>query len=323
MRTITDLGRSRLGKVVSASLLVLSMLGVMLTTSDVALGSPRTSGPPSNKPAAQAASARIFASVSFPTGTKRSSSVPRGAGRYLARPAERPASWDFVSEHGFYVVHGMKPAAILSWFKAHRPKGSRLAGSGWLSSGGTTEMWFLDFGWKAVHDVLASQDVLIGVVQLTSGGVALRVDSQVVYRPERRPIDEIPRGFRKVTVLVATPTLTGGPGKNLEPPIVTTNRAKISKVRSAVNDLQVLVPMPFPYPCPPGPNLDVFVEFASSTSAGAKPLATVTAYPYGCAFVSIKQHGHVGKQTLVDGGSLASALAKDLGLRLPKIPMTS
>jgi hypothetical protein len=281
--------------------------GLMASTAQAA-------GTPTNEAAARAAAARILAATHVPLSAVRSAKCP-GACQWLGRPPNLPLTPNLAALHEFYVVKG-DPGRVINWFRSHEPTGSSIQGSGTESSGGQTQLWELDFGWPPVQNVLANQTITVSTASLGKGRTAIRIDSQVVYRPRKWAADDVHGKPVKVSVLVAVPKANGDPGQLLEPTLTTTKPFRLNDITTAVNDLQVLVPSA--YPCPPGPDLEIYVEF---TFEGHKsPSVIVQAYPYGCAFVAVTTNGRWSGQYLVDGGTLAQHLTDSIGLVLPPVP---
>jgi hypothetical protein len=305
-------------KALSGAILGVSLLMPALAAATPAVAATTATGSStgaSHHQTAVSVARRLLADVSVPPGAQVSTSRPKGSGPLLSRPAQLPASPNLIDDKVFYVTEGHAPI-VLKWFESHPPTGSTLAGTGTLSTGGHPNLWSADFSWPGVHNVMFSEDVIVGVVQLSGRRTGVRIDSQVTWLPGRSPLDTVPGGARQVTVIVAVPNADGSPGKHLEPVISTTDTATVAQVRKDVNSLQVL--LPGIYPCPPGPDLDIYVEFAHHPSTA--PFAVTTAYPYGCAFVNMAVHGQASPQILVDGGVLAHQLKELVGMKLPPVP---
>ena len=309
--------RRRPGALAAAGLAAALMLPVLLaaTPAQAAAGSGGSGSGAQHHRQAVAVARRLLTDVILPIRTRTSTTQPKGSGPLLSRPAQLPATPNLVDDKVFVVVNGQAPK-VVKWFDAHPPTGSKLTGTGELTSNGKTQLWMADFSWPGVHNVLFSEDIILGAVRLSGGSTAIRMDSQVTWLPGRSRLDTVPAGAVQGSILVAVPKANGAPGKLLEPTIRTRNLGIARDITNDVNALQVL--LPGVYPCPPGPDLDIYVEFR--THLKAAPDAVTTAYPYGCAFVNMEAHGQTSPQILVDGGVLAGQLKGLVGLKLPPVP---
>jgi hypothetical protein len=174
--------RRRRRAVAAAGLAVGMMLPLVLavTPADAATGG--AGGGARHHQAAIASAHRRLHDVLVPKGAQSSTTPPEGSGTWLTKPAEWPATPNLVDDKAFYVVKG-QAQKVLRWFETHRPTGSKLTGTGVISTRGTVNLWMAEFSWPGVHNVLFSEEVVIAAVRLPGDSAAIRIDSQATWLP--------------------------------------------------------------------------------------------------------------------------------------------
>ena len=102
----------------------------------------------------------------------------------------------------FTIVPG-SPAAILAWFTTHKPAGSTNALSG--STGGPGALALEQaFQWPATA-VLDQRDMLLSAETFGQGRSLVRIDTGVVYTPNRPAAERVPAGVDRVVLTVTPP----------------------------------------------------------------------------------------------------------------------
>lgn len=121
----------------------------------------------------------LVAGVQLPAGAVASSAAPTQA---LAQSQNSPGSQNLIDVVRFYTVPGTIDA-VLAYVKAHAPAGTYADGTSSSSgSDGITSQGVL-FSRIATHDYAAP--ALWVVATNLGGGVAVRIDAQLVWRPLR------------------------------------------------------------------------------------------------------------------------------------------
>ena len=157
-------------------MLVVLIAGVVAAVAGLALGASVN-----NDQAARAEAKRLLSLVRLPAGAQPSASAPTGAGPALSSPPGGPVVPHLVDLHDFFVVPGTADT-VVAWVERHRPAGSRAGDSGSDSSPGEHERW-TSFEFRPIAGVLRLRALEVSAVQLRSGVVAVRVDSQVAPLP--------------------------------------------------------------------------------------------------------------------------------------------
>ncbi len=273
--------------------------------SAVVVAPPSKPTSPSNKAVKEAE--HLLSLLRLPPGSKPSSGPPAGSASQLRLPFSSVATPDQVDLTRYFTVPGA-PVAVLAWVKAHPPTGGSLTESG---TGGTAgagaSLFALGFGWPVNSASIESAQLLLEAVELPGRQSALRVDSQVVWLPEKNKADLVPANMRYLT---ATFDRSGARQKT-----ETTSPSVIEQLRRAIDNLPI--ESPGAQSCPvylPGGT----VSLAFAPSSTEKPLAVVRADKYGCGTVTIMVDGKQGRPLSGGPGIVALASRLLLGQISPK-----
>lgn len=250
-----------------------------------------------NRAAAQAEVARLLGLIVLPPGLTRSASEPVGDGGVLAFPSVNFATPNLIDVSAWWTTT-LSPEAVIAYFTAHRPPGTKPTTSGQSSTG----LRMAAFGFDAVPGVMSERDVAVTAVPLTGGGTGVRSDGEAIWLTPRPPWEQIPSGVARVMV-------TARGAGHTSTPLTLTGKAAV-RLASFINRLDVVQPRT--RHCPVARNESVRLTFRSA-SGGV--LAAASEQPSGCAFVSLTIRGRAGLP-LSDYPSVTSEL-----LRIGAIPM--
>jgi hypothetical protein len=235
----------------------------------------------SPKQRAQAAATALLRAFVPPRGASRQPGEPASA-RHSLDSAGGYASAYEVRETSWWLAPG-SAAAILAWEKAHLPK--TFTPSSGASSGGpgtipvTAEFYELRGG----PSVLTGQYLIVSVADLGRGKTAIRVDSEVGYRPARPAGEKVPATARAVTITA----VSGYSGPHAPRPATITSESIVGTLAALVNGLKLSTAPP-DAPCPMAPGLILKLTFRA-TAAG-RPLA-VAQGPEGCGTLALTVAG--------------------------------
>ena len=141
----------------------------------------------------QQAAEMLAAGVQLPAGAVASSTAPTAT---LEQPMNSPGSKNLIDVARFYTVPGTIDA-VLAYAKAHPPAGTYADGTSSSSgSDGITSQGVM-FSRIATHDYAAP--ALWVVATNLGGGVAVRIDAQLVWRPVRTVAEYAPVNATKAT----------------------------------------------------------------------------------------------------------------------------
>ena len=250
-------------------------------------------------PAQQAAAdaAALLAAFPVPPGAMRTAALPVP---WLGASPEPLTGPDVVTRTGWWRVPG-QPATVLGWIRAHMPAGFSLELSGSAAGahprivvepafpiGGRTQpsarMWFAQFTKPPVPNVLATRWLVVSVAANATGQTAIRVDSEVAWARTKPSAERIPAA---ATVVTIAPVLGSGPIPAADAPVTITDPAKVARIASVVNGLQM-----FPVGhmmCPMIRGTGMRLTFRAAAAAPA--LAVVTASSTGCQTVAVTVSG--------------------------------
>jgi hypothetical protein len=157
----------------------------------------------SNRTIAEADARHLMSLLRVPPGASvPSRKPPRGTPTLLRQPAELPGTPYLAGDTRFTIVRG-SPDSVIAWFAAHPPKGSTGDLSG--SSGGPGGMEESQgFEWPS-NAVLDERGLLVSAATFGPGTSLVRVDSGVVYTPNRPGAERVPAGIDRVVLTVTPP----------------------------------------------------------------------------------------------------------------------
>jgi len=206
-----------------------------------------------------------------PGATPLSPKAPPGTPALLRSPSLRPMTPYLATDTRFTIVPG-SPAAVLAWFSAHRPAGSTDSLSGSTGGPGATVLE-AGFQWPATA-VLDERGMLLGAETFGYGRTLVRIDTGVVYTPNRPAGETVPVGVDRVVLTVTPPT-----GRVRV--FVVTKSSSISALESALAALarpDFTVQPGGPCLCGPGVNEKFVAQFF--LPGHSTPAVTVSDAPY-------------------------------------------
>jgi hypothetical protein len=260
------------------------------------IGAPQS--PPTAQDLAKATSLRQLASFTPPKGARKLSGPPSGAGTLQPGSTTGTPS-DTARGTRWFEVPG-SPRAVLASVKA--PAGSKRS-----DSSSSSDQWSQAFEWSASDQLY--DDMLEVSTMALHGRTVMRVDSLVVWYPERPADTRIPSTATSLTVTYRPASLTGHP--KTYGPVTTSDADEIAEVAAAVND-DPMNPLGSALPCPFDGGANVTLTFRD----GTRTVATTSITPAGCGFVTVKVTGG-GTAMLFQGTKLASQVLALLNLDWP------
>lgn len=277
------LAGSRYRTSIAATIALAASVAVAAGTSGVWASSATVAVPPeaaTNASAAQADAASLLTQLSLPSGATQSASEPAGDSGFLAGPpVGPPVTPNAVNDHAWWLVPG-SAAEVLRYVMAHHPPAAARTGSGSAAKHGVLEWEYGQLGWPAITGVLGTRQLVVGVVQLSNGSTALRVDAQVVWVKPRPVTETIPRGARLLRLSVRNSLQPDHPTQQ---PFNVTSPKKIEKIVALLNALPAA--QPGLMSCPNDAGFRVGLTFY--TSRGVAPLAVAKIDPEGCGGVQL------------------------------------
>jgi hypothetical protein len=181
------------------------------------------------------------------------------------------------------------PSSVVSWVRAHAPKGSRLTSSGQTPtrSGGT--VWYLTFGFPSDPDHILQRCVGVVVKRRANGSSGIGVESQATWVLTRPKWDFVPRATRLITV---TLDLAGAHSK----PVTLTAPRAVKRIVRMINHAEVV--QPGLRHCPRGRSESYRMVFRARSTGPA--LARATANLNGCTSLFLSVRGQRGP--ILDAG---------------------
>jgi hypothetical protein len=241
---------------------------------------------------------RLLAAAPVVPGATRVAHAPVKA---LRQPMETPASPNLVRRTRWWTAPGTMADAI-AYYGAHPPGGTKKDGSSTAAGpGGTTAegVSFGPSGGRWLRPTVYTELELLVSVAPTAHGVAIRVDADAIWLPQRTPAEHIPGDVTSVHVVV---------DRNGHPVTVrrTLRAAEARSLATVVNGLPVSTPGEFSCPA----------DFGGQdrlTFHGARGDVQVDADTSGCAGVTVgRQSEH--NPPLSGGRTLDHAVLRALGL---------
>jgi hypothetical protein len=160
---------------------------------------------------------------------------PPGDAGTLARPPTTQGTPDLVDRHRWWRV-SQTPGAVLGFVATHLPKGGKKLISGASGGGGEPSSEFVAFTWPPVNGVLGTRELIVQVVGLTDGSTGVRADAQVVWMLPRPARERVPAAVRDIGIS------RGRPGHPPSLSLLVTNRAKVRKIVSMIDQLPTTQP---------------------------------------------------------------------------------
>jgi hypothetical protein len=263
-----------------------------------------------NRRAAGRDAARLLAGVVLPAGATPSPVNPTGGAHWLSQPGDAPAGVKLIDRHAWWTV----PAAeseVGAFVQRHPPRGSRLQTT--QSSGGQTDL--LAFALPPVAHVLGLRNVVVTFVALSRGRTAVRVDAEVQWSVPRPSAERIPRSVRVLEVSV------GPPGSAPSTRVIVVNRARVWRIASDINALEIT--QPGVWNCPSwSPDAPVVTftfrhDLDGAVVARASELAAATEPTTPCDPMTLTIEGRRW-HPLLGGAAVVRTAQRLLGVRLAR-----
>jgi hypothetical protein len=186
--------RRRTTRVLSAVVAVLVVTAIVVVpsvvthhrTAAVAVGPGGATTEAARKAITRQVAEQLVEGVRLPAGAIVSSTAPTQA---LAQPINSPASENLIDVSRFYTVPGTIEA-VVAYAQAHPPAGTYADGTSSSSDSNDVTSQGVIFGSIATHDYAAP--TVSVVATKFGGGVAVRVDAQLVWRPLRTAAEYAP-----------------------------------------------------------------------------------------------------------------------------------
>lgn len=282
-------------------------LAVLLTCDSGTLGSahrpmPHTSPTPADPKTQAIMTARALVdSAPVPPGSTRIAHSPLAL---LDRPSEIPGALH-VQRTAFWTVPGTTDAAV-TYLRVHPPEGFRRDGSGAMGGPGRPTVEDLSFA-TGSYGADGSVTLLYSVVAF-DGGVAIRVDAQVFWVPNRPAWSYVPASVISVDVTVIRKAYT--PGQRGAPTVSRTLTGDAARqLADAINALPPVGPEGV-HSCP--------AQFIQSSDIAIFHAANrdirVARVGGGCAFDATVTAPPSKRQAYLGGPDVTSTLLSALGL---------
>jgi hypothetical protein len=262
--------------------------------------SPVLSGPATteNQAAAVRDEQMIIAAFRPPSGARRLSGPPAGAGA-LEADADHPHG-SVVEGVQWWSVAG-RPSAVVARLAV--PTGSDRPGDSEVIESEGKNIYGQEYDWPQVRGVLYSRTLWITGQAIGSTAV-LRVDVQVTWVPPRPASSLIPAavtgvtvGYSRIKIGASKPTAFG--------PITVTDAGTVGALVNALNS-EPMLPDGYSNPCPAS-----FGQMTMTFRAGTSTVATASIEPGGCGLVHVRVTGG-SAVTLGEGTTLTKTVISTL-----------
>ncbi|HUY60470.1 MAG TPA: hypothetical protein VMW49_01210 [Candidatus Dormibacteraeota bacterium] len=226
-----------------------------------------------NRAAARAVAGQLLAAAILPRSAVPLAQPPVPA---LRRSMQQPASDNLVQSTRFWRVP-IPLGAFRAFARAHPPGGLQFFTGGTLSGPGLPTTY--DLGWDrtALPSGIGSLDLIYSFVRLGGSATGLRIDAQVVWRPQRTAATLVPTSDRYA---VLTWLLSGA-----QPGRLVVDIASSRTVRGLIATINRLPTMAVGARNCALSQVTVSLQF--SAHRGARPNATATEV-LGCGWVSLR-----------------------------------
>lgn len=242
--------------------------------------------------------ARLLAAAPPVPGAVRVAHAPSTV---LDRPASAPASAHLVRRTRWWTVSGTM-AGALGYVRSHLPLGVRPSGSSNSAGNGAAVqgLFFDASGPQWQRPAVCTGLQLLVAATPYRGGVAIRVDAQAIWLPQRSPSQRIPPGVTSVRVVVNRPGSRPTMRRTL-------GAAEARTLAAVVNHLAVFTPGQYSCPMDRG-----FTD--SLTFHDPHGDIRVQARVGGCTPVTVLADGRQRGPTLQGGAIIDHAVTRALGL---------
>jgi hypothetical protein len=280
------------------------------------LTTPIKLAPPTNLTLAEIDARYLMSSVRLPRrASPPSRTPPKGTPQYLRHPAV--VAWTpYLAKDSLFTIIPGPPDAVIAWFATHAPKGSRDNLSGSLSGTDAIEL-SQGFGWPA-NAVLRQRELIVSAETFDGHMTLVRIDTGVVYTPNRPQAESVPAAIDRVVLTVTPPK---GPARIF----TVTKAASISVLEAALAALARPDYTSNPGgPCLCGPGINERFTAAFYLAGETTPSVTVSDSPMfaemGVGNVEFTV-GAAAEPILEDGSwSVAKVVERLTGVRFDGVP---
>ena len=312
--------RGREGAGIARAAAPLSAVAAALAMLVPAGSSGASAGPPvrhtgaANRQAAQHDAATLLSRFRLPPGATPLTAEPAGDGGVLAHPGSGAvATPTVIDRHRWWTTTGQH-ASVISFIRAHAPRGAKLLASGSSVEGpGLPVGRFLAYQWPPRPAVLRSRQLVIAIVDLPGGRTGIRADAQVQWTIPRPADERIPPGVGELDVTRGLPHRAPEVSRHV------TNPAEIHRLVAMIDRLQTI--QPGAWACPAFPVNAPVVTFTFRSGLGGPPLAVASEPAFAteptspCDPMTFSIRGHARKP-LLGGAAVVRAAGRMLGVRL-------
>jgi hypothetical protein len=260
-----------------------------------AIPGPIVPGPDGNRPAAVTEAHRLLGLVAVPSAWAPVSTLPV---KSLEAPAYAPDTPDLVDLYQYWTTHGTRQA-VQSWVNAHRPVGSRLADSGYLSDGTIISSSVAD-AFPTTGNRFRSRQIVFAVAPMTSGRVGIRIDVQIIWYPTRSRAELVPADDSTVVATVFQRGSLSNDSIIVLAKATFTSPSIVKRLADRVDTLPLA--LPGVHSCPADRGTEPQLQLVFSGGLGG-PTITVHDDPDGCGTVTFTR-GTTEESALTDDGLL-------------------
>lgn len=312
--------------------LVVALIAVLLAAGGAVVAGPAgASGVPSQLSEAESqAVARIGAEHALawfvpPPGSTPQAREPAGDGGQLAGPAGDGGQLAprFQPPHnlllyGWWLVPGT-PGQAISYVKQHPPPGSEEGFSVNVESGRQspaipTLPVAIGFEWPGVPRARGQISLEVRAVRLANGTTGIRALAAGFWLTPRPASEAIPAGARLLRITAISRIPENRPGQH---PVTITNRTRIERVASLLNELPLVQSTGLVRSCPAG--FGITLRLAFYTARHGQPVAVVRDNLGPCGDVQLGLNGHE-QPTLEAQSELANQISEAIGVKLDLAP---
>jgi hypothetical protein len=262
-----------------------------------------------NRQAAGRDAARLLTRIVLPDAALPSLREPAGDRHGLSGPGAFSARAKHVDRFGWWTV--AQPLSMVDAFlRAHAPRGGHLNSWG---SGARPPSASVTYSFPPVGHVLGTRWLVVSMVALPGGETGLRVDAEVQWIVPRPTAERIPPSVAVLEVGV------GAPGRSPSTRAIVVNRAKVWRIASWINALQIT--QPGVWNCPAevvGAPLVTFTfrrDLTGPAVAQATELASATEPTTPCDPMTLSIDGRRWTP-LLGGAAVVRAAQRLIGVRL-------
>ena len=264
-----------------------------------------------HRQAAQRDAIRLLARAVLPPGVSATAGEPAGDGHVLSSPGSFAALTKHVDRHRWWTT--ADPLfAVNKFLHTHVPAHARLTAWGY---GGLPPSASVSYAFPPVGHVLGTRWLVVSIVALAGGGTGLRADADVQWIVPRPGAERIPRSVRVLDVAVGPPH--AAPSTR----VIVVNRAKVARLASWINGLEITQPGALNCPASTGDAPVVTFTFrrelGGAVIARASELASAVEPTTACDPMTLTIEGHPWPP-LLGGAAVVHAAQRLLGVRLAR-----